>query len=37
MRDIRVTFEDTEFEKIKTRKGNLSWHDFILKCAGEKR
>jgi len=37
MRDVRVTFEDAEFERIKAKKGNLSWHDFILKCAGDKR
>lgn len=37
MRDIRLTFTDAEFAKLKKAKmlskGNLSWHDFIMKSA----
>lgn len=31
MKQINVYFEDKELEELKKKKGNLSWHDFILK------
>ena len=33
MKTINVTFEDEEHERLVKKKGNLSWHDFILKLA----
>ncbi len=30
---INVGFEEEEIEELNTKKGNLSWHDFILKLA----
>ncbi len=30
MKSINITFEDTEFNKLKTAKGDMSWHDFIM-------
>lgn len=33
MRTINVTFEDEEYEKLKKKKGNMSWHDFIMLLA----
>lgn len=30
MKDIRVTFEDSDFKKLEKRKGSRSWRDFIL-------
>lgn len=31
MKTINVTFEDEEYDKLIKRKGDLSWHDFIIK------
>ena len=33
MKSITVYFEDQEFEKLKEKKGNISWHDFIFQLA----
>jgi predicted CopG family antitoxin len=30
MKNINVTFEDEEFNKLEQKKGDRSWHDFIL-------
>jgi hypothetical protein len=30
MKTINITFDDKEHEELMIRKGNLSWHDFIL-------
>jgi len=30
MKTINVTFEDVEHKKLEQKKGNLSWHDFIM-------
>jgi len=38
MRTINVVFEDKEHAKLEKQKGDLSWHDFIMKLAnGEKK
>jgi len=31
MKSIYITFEDKEFKELSKIKGDLSWHDFILK------
>ena len=31
MKQINIHFEDREFEQLLNVKGNLSWHDLILK------
>ena len=36
MKTINVTFEDREYKKLVKKKGNLSWHDFIMKLCEEK-
>jgi predicted CopG family antitoxin len=33
MKNLNITFEDEEFEKLKKAKGELSWHDFVLSLA----
>jgi len=33
MKNIRVVFEDHEYEKLTRLKGNKSWHDFLLTLA----
>ncbi len=35
MREVRVTFEDKEFEKLELLKNKLklNWRDYILKLA----
>ncbi len=33
MKQIRITLDDSEMIKLKKTKGNLSWHDFIIKAA----
>jgi len=33
MKRIYVVFEDKEFAKLEKRKGDKSWHDFILELA----
>lgn len=30
MKQINVYFDDKEYENLKEKKGDLSWHDFIL-------
>lgn len=30
---INETFTDGEFKQLKEKKGNLSWHDFIMLLA----
>ncbi len=30
MKTINITFEDKEFKELQKRKGETSWHDFIL-------
>lgn len=32
MKTINVTFDDAEYDKLVKRKGEESWHDFILKA-----
>jgi len=35
MKTINETFTNKEFDKLKKKKGKMSWHDFILeKCGG---
>ena len=31
MKQINVYFDDDEHKKLEKKKGNLSWHDFIMK------
>lgn len=31
MKTINVTFDDKEHQSLEETKGDLSWHDFILK------
>ena len=35
MKTINVTFDDAEFARLESKKGNLSWHDYIMTLAGE--
>jgi predicted CopG family antitoxin len=35
MRTINETFTDEEFEELKTKKGDKSWHDFIIEQCKE--
>jgi len=38
MKAINVTFEDKEIKQLEKLKGDLSWHDFIMKLAnGDKK
>jgi len=30
MKHLRLTFRDTEFEKLKQAKGNNTWHDYVM-------
>jgi hypothetical protein len=30
MKKINEVFEDEEFELLKKKKGNKTWHDFIM-------
>jgi len=34
MRGINEKFDDEEFEFLREKKGDMSWHEFILKNAG---
>ena len=34
MKSINETFEDSEHEFLKEKKGDKSWHDYILHLAG---
>lgn len=34
VKDIRETFTDEEFEKLKGEKGDRTWHDAILEEFG---
>ncbi len=31
MKQINVYFDDEDYKKLKEKKRDLSWHDFILK------
>lgn len=31
VKSINVAFEDKEIKKLEETKGNLSWHDFIIR------
>ena len=31
MKTINVTFDDKEYKELLKKKGNVSWHDFIIK------
>jgi hypothetical protein len=33
MRTINETFTGEEFQKLQTKKGTKSWHDFIMESA----
>jgi len=33
MKSINVYFEDAEYERLIEKKGEKSWHDFILTLA----
>ena len=33
MKTINVAFEDEEIEKLLKKKGEESWHDFILRLS----
>jgi predicted CopG family antitoxin len=33
VKTINVTFEDEEYQRLKKKKGKLSWHDFIMTLA----
>ncbi len=35
MKTINVTFEDEEYKKLVEKKGNMTWHDFIMKLIEE--
>jgi hypothetical protein len=37
MKTINETFTEEEFQKLKTVKGNKSWHEFILKVANNQK
>jgi len=36
MKRINVYFEDQEFERLKEKKNDKSWHDFIISLINEK-
>jgi len=36
MKTINETFSDEEFEMLRKKKGDLSWHDFILSLVNNK-
>ncbi len=35
MKTINVTFEDNEYNRLAEKKGEMSWHEFILKLLEE--
>ena len=35
MKSINETFTDEEFELLLKRKGDTTWHDFILRKKGD--
>jgi len=37
MKTINITFEDKEFESLIKKKGDVSWHDFIMQLTNIKR
>jgi len=37
MKTLNETFTDKEYKELKNRKGDLSWHDFILIKKEEKQ
>jgi hypothetical protein len=30
MRTLNVVFEDKEYEKLESNKGDMSWHDYCM-------
>ena len=30
MKTINVTFEDNEYKEIIKKKGDMTWHDYVL-------
>jgi len=36
MRSINVVFDDEEFKKLESVKGEKSWHDFFMGMVGVK-
>lgn len=37
MKTINVTFEDKEYKELVKKKGDQSWHDFIIENAKENK
>jgi len=35
MKSINIYLDDDEFDALKEKKGDLSWHDFILQLIRE--
>jgi predicted CopG family antitoxin len=35
MKNVNEVFTDDEFKKLKLKKGEQSWHDFIMQLAEE--
>jgi len=33
MKTLYIPFEDIDYKKLKKAKGDLTWHDFMLKKA----
>ena len=33
MKETRITFEDEEFDALLKKKGDKSWHDFVMTLA----
>lgn len=33
MKTINVTFENKEHEELQRKKGDMSWHDWIIKLS----
>jgi len=31
MKNVRLVLEDAEYEKAIKKKGNMSWHDILMK------
>jgi predicted CopG family antitoxin len=37
MKNINIVFEDSEYDQLSKKKGDKSWHDFILELRNGKR
>lgn len=37
MKQLNETFEDKDFEELKSKKGNLTWRQYILKTLEDKK